>query len=125
MLWEIKCMAICNKKDFKVEGRNSSIRKLKASINDDLEDFIQEIQNGHRPSMILLEQPDMLFLHKMLTKKELIQVRNNDSPFWNSIVGGGGILHGLESEPSFNDLMKNNKPKFVLCFGNRLTILLK
>ena len=101
---------------------------MKLSINDDLEDFIQEIQNGCRPSMTLLEEPDILYLPKMLTKKELIQVQNIGSPFWNSIASEGHILHKPEavSEPevSYNDLIKINKPKFVLCFGNRLTILL-
>ena len=120
----------CYNENFLRAGPIKLSQEFKSSINNDLEDFIHEIQNGRRPAMISLEQPDILYLHKMLTKKELIQVQNLHSPFWNSIVGRTGILcvpeaPGLEAKMSYNDLKKINKPKFVFCFGKRLTILLK
>ena len=103
---------------------------MKSSINDDLEDFVHQIRNGCRPSMNLSNEMVMLYLHKMLTKIELKKVHNADSQFWNSIVDKEGILRTSEApefgpEVSYKDIIKINKPKFVLCFGKRLTRLLQ
>ena len=101
---------------------------MKSSINDDLEDLVEQIRNGCRPSMNLSNELVMLYLHKMITKTELKKVRNSDSQFLNSLAGQGTTLHKppvMEPDVSYEDFVKIHKPKFIFCFGRRLTTLLK
>ena len=113
-----------------IRQMNFIFNNMKSSINNDLEDFLLQIRSGYRPSMNLSSKLVMLYLHKMLTISEFKEVQNIDSQFWNSIVGGRRVLYNPETpvcEPkvSYKDLMMIYKPKFIFCFGRRLTVLLK
>ena len=111
-------------------GKNDKIFSFqpKSSILDDLEDFLQHIKDGCRPSMILWQNPLMLFLNKMLTKKETYQAINRDNQFWNTLLNNSpGITIRSHQDPSLhrNHQSPNNEDKFVYCFCWRFTILLK
>ena len=48
-------------------------------VNDDLETWFERLKSGCRET----EYRDMLFLNKMLTKKEEKMARNDDKQFWH------------------------------------------
>ena len=108
---------------------------IKSSINDDLEEFIQQIRNGCRPSMKLSNKPVMMYLIKMLTKNELKEVQTDNRQFLSTIcenrriirISKFSVLEGKiiweECNKSYKDLIKETK--FIFCCASRCTTLLK
>ena len=101
----------------------ASINIPRSSINDDLENFIQEIQNRHRPS----DSRCMLYLNKMLTSEELKQVEKNDMSFWKTLGNGGEITwkHKDMSFPCEDSQENDKKNKFLFCACIRYTEFLQ
>ena len=91
------------------------------SINDDLEDLIDQIQNGDRP---INSKDSILFMNKMLTRKELKQVEDNDMAFWQTLGNDGenSTEHKKFNKECDKDEDKN---KYVYCPCIRYTELLK
>ena len=103
------------------------MRNMKSSINDDLEDFIQQIRNGCRPS----NGPVMLYLYKMLTKNQSRLAKTNNRQFWSTIFDNKIFLI-----PGFNQVRETSmkcesyevllkETKFIFCCASRYTALLK
>ena len=91
-------------------------------VNDDLEKLILNAEKNIQPS----EFEDLLFLHKMLTTKELQQVNNNDARFWDTISNINNTKDPYEKRDytvAFED--HDKKDKYLYCSCLRFTIMLK
>ena len=91
-------------------------------MNDDLEKIILNTEKNIQPS----EFEDLLFLHKMLTTKELQQVNNNDSRFWDTISNINSTKDPFEKRDytvACED--HDKKDKYLYCGCVRFTVMLK
>ena len=71
-------------KDIRKHDEKNVVKTIpKMSVNDDLETWIERLKSGFRYT----EYRDMLFLNKMLTKKEEKLARSDDKQFWKTILG--------------------------------------
>ena len=91
-------------------------------VNDDLEKIIFNTENNVKSS----EFEDSLFLHKMLTLKELQQVNNNDVRFWDTISNINNTKDPFEKR-DYTVVCENHdkKDKYLYCGCLRYTVMLK
>ena len=91
-------------------------------MNDDLEKIIFNTENNVKSS----EFEDSLFLHKMLTLKELQQVNNNDVRFWDTISNINSTKDPF-TKRDYTVVCENHdkKDKYLYCGCLRYTVLLK
>ena len=73
----------------------------KPSVNDDLEQFLHEIQNNKQRK----ENFTCSYLHPMLTQEELQEIKNEDSSFWTKVCN--------KRSRDIDSQMMSAFPKFV------------
>ena len=92
-----------------------------SSVHDDLEQLIRHIEVGN----LIVPLGHELFLHKMLTRKELQKSKNDDEKFWEKIFNTSSKYHRCKQDYSTIYLDHEKKNKFISWQCVRYTAILK
>ena len=99
------------------ENEQSLTKNNVSPFNNDLEESIEKFRNDRHLSRI----SEHLFLHKMLTRKEIQQVRNNKKKFWRTLANDKYSIEQKDCSIISEGL--ENQNKFIWCECERISIL--